>query len=194
MDSDDIALPKRIQTQVKLLEKHPKIAGCGTWMETFGEKSDIWKYPKDSNRLKCELLFRCELAHPTTMYRKDVLEKYQIRYNNKIKYVEDYDFWYQLIKYENLCNIAEPLLLYRLHTNNISRSNDLEKSKALMEVHRKLISEIGIRPTKRQLLLHESLARSSYDVNTNFLKQSRGLALNSSLKRIVAILFIKRRI
>ena len=171
MDSDDISLPNRIHTQVTLLEKHEEIAGCGTWIKTFGQQAEIWKYPVKSNRLKCELLFRCELAHPTTMYRRDILNKYQIRYNDKIKYVEDYDFWRQIIEHEKLCNISEPLLLYRIHDSNISRSNITEKNMSLMNIHKQFLDKIGINATSQELELHEKIARSKSIHNSQYLKQ-----------------------
>lgn len=172
MDADDISINTRIEKQISYMESNPDIGVCGTWVETFGEKNELWKYPTDINTLKCKLLFSCELAHPSTIYRKDILEKHNIRYDSNMSYAQDYDLWQKLVKHTDLCNIPEPLLKYRLHTKNISRTNANEKKLTLIDIHRNFLKEIGIVAQLENLELHEKLARSRFDNTEDFIKKA----------------------
>jgi glycosyltransferase involved in cell wall biosynthesis len=71
MDQDDIALPERLEKQVKFMDSHNDVAACGTWVKTFGKIDGfINKTLTDPEDIKANLLFYTSMAHPTVMIRE----------------------------------------------------------------------------------------------------------------------------
>lgn len=56
----------------------------------------------------------------TGVVRKSILEKYQIYYNEKVKYLNDWLFWLDLSRVCDFVFIREPLYYYRVHETNTS--------------------------------------------------------------------------
>ena len=115
MDADDISYYNRLKVQFEFMERHPDIGVCGTWLKTFGDKNIEWRYPVESDPIKCCLLFESPFAHPTVMIRRDTLIKNKILYDASNQITEDYDFWVRLSNITNFANIPEVLYSYRLH-------------------------------------------------------------------------------
>lgn len=57
MDADDISLPERFEKQVAFMEAHDEVGLCGTWVGTFGQRSEQWQYPIEDEDIRCMLLF-----------------------------------------------------------------------------------------------------------------------------------------
>ena len=57
MDSDDISLPERFETQVNYLETHPDIDLCSCGMTLFGAKEGTWVRDADPEMVKITALF-----------------------------------------------------------------------------------------------------------------------------------------
>ncbi len=125
MDADDISLPDRFKLQVEFLENNPTCSVVGGFVETFGDKEEVWKYPKQLKYL--ELIKGCFMAHPTIMLRRDDFNKYNLRYKTNIL-CEDYELWSRAIRFLNFCNIQEVLLKYRIHGDNLSLNPEIKNS------------------------------------------------------------------
>lgn len=122
MDADDISMPTRIECQVDYMERHPSVIICGTQIELFGCLK-IRNRPnlKETNEeLKNRLFRRSCFAHPTVMFRRDVLLRSGIRYNSEYKHAEDYKMWIDCVNYGEFYNIQEVLLKYRISESQIS--------------------------------------------------------------------------
>ncbi|HLV62675.1 glycosyltransferase family A protein [Galbibacter sp.] len=68
MDSDDIALPNRLQLQVDFLNSHPKVGCVGALAEMIYENGKPFKlirYPSSYSKLKTYLFRTMSLSHPT---------------------------------------------------------------------------------------------------------------------------------
>ncbi len=133
MDADDISLPTRIEKQVALMEKYPNIIVCGTNISFFGSqiklKSASTSFICFSSfpEFKQFLIKGPGFAHPTVMIRKSILDMYNITYDNKFLFTEDYKLWVDLSPYGDFCNIDEKLLKYRLSETQISQPHNLEQ-------------------------------------------------------------------
>jgi hypothetical protein len=127
MDSDDIMLKGRIGFQVEFMKTHPHVGIAGCQMHIFS-KSDTeitvcrhtpivvtdndWKAP------------RCLVAHPSVIYRRNVLKKVDY-YSEWALHYEDLEMWSKLYKIgEKLVNIPTVLMLYRIHPESVSRKNN----------------------------------------------------------------------
>jgi glycosyltransferase EpsE len=117
MDGDDCSLPDRIKLQVEYFEKHPDIAVLGGQINIIDETGTINSerlYPTNEKALKRYAIFRCPLAHPTVMFRREIVDK-GFTYNEKLKKAEDLDLWLRLFKNGwKLSNLNEKLLNYRV--------------------------------------------------------------------------------
>lgn len=131
MDQDDISLPNRIEEQINFMEAHPEIGICGTWMTAFNDKKQevLKKRPVKNNDIKAMLLFHNPIAHPTVMMRRDVLYKNNLRYDPLYDGLEDYDLWERMSVVTKMENMPKPLLLYRLHPTQLSRTSPARTEK-----------------------------------------------------------------
>lgn len=127
MDSDDIALPNRLETQVRYMDSNPGLGASGSDIEVFGEGIEPHVFTQLHSPEEClaGLIFNSCFAHPTVIIRKSVLDKHNLRYKDEFRGLEDYELWWQIGKYSGLNNIAHPLLRYRHHkgqeTQNVSQ-------------------------------------------------------------------------
>jgi glycosyltransferase involved in cell wall biosynthesis len=134
MDADDISLPRRFEHQAAFMESHPKVGVCGTYASAFkGQKETLWKHPVHHADIKVRLLFECCLVHPSVMIRKDLLDKYELRYNEQIGHSEDWELWQRAGRLFNLANIPEVLVRYRVHGQSLSRQT-LDRQQAAAEM------------------------------------------------------------
>lgn len=131
MDQDDISFPNRIEEQINFMEAHPEIGICGTWMMAFNEEKQkvLKKRPVKNNDIRAMLLFNNPMAHPTVMIRKESLDANNLRYNHEFDGLEDYDLWERMSMVTKMENIPKALLLYRLHSTQLSRTSKARQEK-----------------------------------------------------------------
>ncbi|MFC0472494.1 glycosyltransferase family 2 protein [Halalkalibacter kiskunsagensis] len=158
MDSDDISLPDRFSKQVSYLENHPEVGLCGAGIGKVAGTTDKWYLPFESEEIKCRLLFHCSFIHPSVMIRKKVLDDYNLRYNPEAIHAEDYELWRELVKVTKCINLNEVLVLYRVHSGQISEVNNTVQNHTADMVRKKQLRELGIEPTNEQMKLHIQLA------------------------------------
>ena len=121
MDSDDIAAPHRLETQVRFMDSNPEVGIVGSWYQRFDNNNSYGKIlttPPEVGVL--DLLSGSKIGHPTAMFRRSVFEKYGIEYESAYPHAEDYALWFQAIKVTKLANIQEVLLFHRCHSQNVS--------------------------------------------------------------------------
>ncbi|SKC18435.1 glycosyltransferase [Dyadobacter psychrophilus] len=129
MDADDISLPHRFEKQVEFMNLNPNCVVCGTWMNYFNESDlmELIREPIESDDIKRILLMRNCIAHPTVFIRRATLVLNSIRYNEQVRYCQDYDLFSRLAMYGTLANIPESLLKYRRSDQQISTSKKEEQ-------------------------------------------------------------------
>lgn len=116
MDSDDISLPERLQTQVDYLESHPDIDLCSCGMKLFGAKDDVWVRESDPEKVKITALFFSPILHASSVWRKESFERADLRFKQEMVPAEDYDLWTRaLVKGLKLVNLRQVLYKYRIH-------------------------------------------------------------------------------
>ena len=129
MDDDDISLPERFQKQYELMEREPKLGLCGTLQTTITpEKENVLYVAVDSEELKGEMLFGCQLSHTSVMIRRELFMKNKWYYPND-RIAEDYSLWLRILDKTRMVNISEPLVRHRYGFGNIS----FEKGESLIQ-------------------------------------------------------------
>lgn len=127
LDSDDVWDRKKLEKQIKVLEKKENLI---VWTEgevinensapigqTFTERHNATKKKKNGN------IFN-ELLHGNCIFKSSLILKKKnignLRFNERLKILDDYQFEVALSKDYNYYFIDEPLSKYRIHSNNIT--------------------------------------------------------------------------
>lgn len=157
MDADDIAVNNRFEKQVKYLDENKNIGVLGTGICTFGKNIKEQKrvFTTNVEQLKAELIFNSCIAHPTVMIRRDVLQKYNLRYDSEFAGAEDYYLWWNIAKVSKIMTLPDVLLKYRIHETQITKKKDeqyYKKMNRLMEIRFKDIGYAGTKEEKRMFM------------------------------------------
>jgi glycosyltransferase involved in cell wall biosynthesis len=161
MDSDDISLPKRFQLQIDLMEKNPEIILCGTSFKLMNS-SKVINHPNGHSEIVLKLLEGTAFGHPTVMIRNEILKNNNIVYNHEYEPAEDYFMWTQLVKFGYVENIPEVLLLYRVHSNQVSSLHAERQQKIANRIRGLYFVQFFNELTKRKLLKEFDFDRTTY--------------------------------
>lgn len=155
MDCDDVSLPERLATQVKFMDNHKEIGVCGSWIKTIGKNIDYKnKFFTKPEEIKTSLLFNTSLAHPSIIMRREMLLKYNLRYDINYPHAEDYELWSRSIKHFSLANIPKVLLLHRLHADAVSNQFSDIQGQNSIKIRMAQLKNIGINPTYEDIKTH----------------------------------------
>ncbi|MCB1787858.1 MAG: glycosyltransferase family 2 protein [Gammaproteobacteria bacterium] len=122
MDADDIALPERLDAQVRVMRERPEVVLCGAAtirVDSNGNRLALGEWPVDPVVLAWYGIFRPVVAHPTAMYRRSLIDR-GLRYDEDLHTAQDFGFWSKLVEHGSVAMIATPLLLYREHSGSVS--------------------------------------------------------------------------
>lgn len=120
LDADDVALPDRFVRQIEFLDAHPAVGavgGAAIVVDAAGRRGSTLRFPTSSTAIQATLLRHNCLAHPSVMLRRAALEEVG---GYRFDHVEDYDLWLRLSERFELANLPEPMILYRIHPDQLS--------------------------------------------------------------------------
>ncbi|WP_181459120.1 glycosyltransferase family 2 protein [Herbaspirillum rubrisubalbicans] len=158
MDSDDICAPDRFGQQVAFLRGHPEIDIVGGAIRFFGNVvPNVFTFPTSHADIHPAMLFYCPLAHPALMFRRELLDRGLIRYDDAFRHAEDYHLWSRLLLQVKAANLSQVVLDYRLHAQQVSSDSSDKQYAASLRVRRQMLEECGIEPSADEIALHESV-------------------------------------
>jgi glycosyltransferase involved in cell wall biosynthesis len=137
-DADDESLPGRFQAQVEFLERNPDVGVLGTaWREEDARGNQVRpRVPFVPGLLNDRLHDRNPITHTTVMFRRDVVLRHG-GYDERYRYVEDYELWLRLAAGGVLLwNLPEVLAIRRMTGGNIAARH--EQAQVLAEVRLRL--------------------------------------------------------
>jgi glycosyltransferase involved in cell wall biosynthesis len=140
MHADDIADIHKLEKQVNFMKANPEVGICGTWVNLIGDKIGVWTYPLKNQDCKNLLLNAVPFAHPAVMIRTGIIKSLITPYEQAMVPAEDYDLWVRLALITDFANLQEPLLHYRIHSNQIGRTADHRIPAIFAEIRKKIIS------------------------------------------------------
>ena len=133
MDSDDISLKDRFQKQLEFMENNLDIGVCGSAILSFDNK--IYLYPLKDELIKSELIFSTPFAHPAVIIRKEIIEKYNLFYNEEFLHSQDFELFSRMAKVTKMANLKVPLLKYRVLESSITKkTKEKERYKFLNKI------------------------------------------------------------
>ncbi len=170
MDADDISLPNRLKLQFEYMEKHREVGICGGAIFVFNNQGEkyIHRYPILHKDILAYLLFEPCFAHPTVIFRKKIIQKHSLFYNEQLSPAEDYDLWVRASELCELGNVSDVVLKYRQHEMQESMKNKSKQLNNANIIRMKQVSKLGIQLAKYEKAVYESFCIYQIDNNTNF--------------------------
>ena len=130
MDADDICVPHRFERQVQYLDEHPEIDILGSNALLFNDgqtdkTTKVSTLPLLDKDIKAHFsLARDNIINPSSMWRHSSIKALGINYAQTAT-APDFHMWVQYALHKKtFANLAEPLLLYRLHPGQESKKHD----------------------------------------------------------------------
>jgi len=187
MDQDDISMPERLERQSKFMKDNPNVDVVGTWLQLMGKYDEILELETKSEDIKMNLLTNENLAHPSVMIRKRVLEKYNFIYDTSYNVAQDYDLWVRMFDFCSFANIPEALIKYRMHDNQNSNIMEKHNHTETNRILKNLLKKMDIQPNESDLIIHKKLF-TGYDIDSlligevfKYLRQLRSSNLRNKI-------------
>lgn len=119
-DGDDIMVPDKMEKQVKYLKEHNDIilvSGGYSYMDAEGKTDGKIIMPKyqSNEQIKAFILFRNCIAGGAALFRREVIDKHCIHFDEANKASEDYRFWIDMLPYGNFANVEDCFFYYRIN-------------------------------------------------------------------------------
>lgn len=140
-DSDDIAMPDRLEKQLAYLNAHPECVAVGSRMlliEPYGSPLCVSDHALTHEEIDAGLMRGggwC-MPQPAAMVRRDAVMRVGM-YRKAYEWSEDLDLFLRLAEVGKLANLPEPLVKYRIHPN----SSNHTKRAAQLAIKRDLVAE-----------------------------------------------------
>lgn len=130
MDADDISVPTRLEKEFSFLEKHPNIDIISSNKIDIDEIDQIINIPsslpKEDKEIKKLLEIGSVICHSAAMFKREAI--LSIGGYRLFPASQDYDLWLRASDHNlKFAIIDEPLIKYRIRSNNISNSNPLKQ-------------------------------------------------------------------
>jgi glycosyltransferase involved in cell wall biosynthesis len=123
LDADDICELTRLEKQVLLAKTSKSLVFIGTGcvlINENGKRLSLHRYPTKHSALVRHLrTVRKFPTHSSVMYRKELVQAIR-GYRTRITRSQDFDLWLRLASHGKLACIDEPLVMIRLHADQIS--------------------------------------------------------------------------
>ncbi len=148
MDTDDIALPDRLEKQVAYMDAHPEVSVVGGSIREFNDEGTIDRVktmPKTQDEILEYVKIRNPLNHMTVMYRKSAI--LEIGNYQHFPYLEDYSLWSRMLsKGYQIRNMEDILVRARTSMGLVKRRSGWAYFKTFKKL-RKLQHELGLTNT-----------------------------------------------
>jgi glycosyltransferase involved in cell wall biosynthesis len=130
LDSDDLWLPRKLEVQLRYLERHPRIAICQTeelWVRHGRRVNPMQKHQKRSGWIFRECLPRCIISPSAVMLRRESFKALG-GFDEMLPACEDYDLWLRAALRYEIATLAESLIVKRGgHDDQLSRQWGLDR-------------------------------------------------------------------
>ncbi|MEM1345989.1 MAG: glycosyltransferase family 2 protein [Pseudomonadota bacterium] len=140
-DADDLSRLDRIERQIGFLDAHPDhlfVASSYRAIDDEGRLRRTKIKPMDHFALRWLARFRMPVEHPSLCFRARLPDGTAVRYDGSYRVAQDYPFVAWLCEHAKGAVLAEPLLDYRTHAQNISSTRTAEQRRIVFETARQV--------------------------------------------------------
>lgn len=146
MDADDISTKDRLKIQYEFMEKNPEITVSGSqinFIDEFGRRSkNISKFPITKKAINLALVFSTPVAHPTAIFRRDIICEEFRGYDSAYQVAQDIELWSRVTHCHKITNIADELLTMRIHGKSVTADVANPRRKKHFQIWSKKYPEI----------------------------------------------------
>jgi glycosyltransferase involved in cell wall biosynthesis len=200
MDADDIALPERLELQVRYLDDHPDVVAVGGQVQRVDAEARPlrpMRYPVAPETCRAYLAFGSPFCHPAVTLRADAVDRCG-GYRDTYADAEDFDLWLRLSKIGELANLENTVLHYRVHGAGITKTRARQQANATALAL--VDAKFGIEPLarSRNLVSHKDdwrVIESWLPAKSRHFARSayfRALALNGGIVQPDQFAFLKQ--
>ncbi|MES1940368.1 family 2 glycosyl transferase [Salinisphaera sp. T5B8] len=161
LDSDDFALPQRLDRQARFLDTHADHAGVGgfiEWIDAAGKPTGkIKRKAVDPDQVAAERLFRAGLENSTAMTRTAVLRAFDHREDFALG--SDYDLWARIAAEYRLSTLPEVLVYRREHDDRASHDHVDQSKGWRLQIFAAQLDALGMDYAPEDLERHYLLRR-----------------------------------
>jgi glycosyltransferase involved in cell wall biosynthesis len=122
-DADDFSLPKRIETQLDFIQKHPEYAvvGCSAYiMDKDGTINRVFRKPTDPRKIRLWILTDTPMIHGAVIMNREILLA-EGGYDETHVTSQDFEFWSRLMrKGYRVTNVPDILVVIRHYAASMS--------------------------------------------------------------------------
>jgi len=143
IDSDDVALPTRLEMQLNFLERNLEYGLVGSNIIIINEDSkEIGKrsYPLEDEEIRNLIIKYNPFAQSSILLRKTVIEQIGL-YDEEWFVCQDYDYWLRVGKIWKLHNLSDPLIKYRFSSSQVKKKFLKETIRNTIKIQKKGILE-----------------------------------------------------
>ena len=120
MDADDIAVPDRLEKEVKLISKSNKDIIFSDSVFFKNKKIQFLnKINTEKENLKRKIELRGHICHPSVLYNRNFILG-NGGYNENLDHSEDWELWIRLLNKGNFVHLNEFLLFMRIREKSLS--------------------------------------------------------------------------
>ena len=173
LDCDDYAETTRLEKQVRFLDKNEEFGLVGSWVTLIDRENrikEVWNLEHRPERIPSKLLFLNQFAQSSVMMRKEFAE---LKYREEIPLAEDYDLWVRISQKTRVINLAEFLVKYRLHQENISQIKVIELQKNVFKIYKYQLEKLGIYANQDELIIHEKIGNMNFETTASFFEKAK---------------------
>jgi GT2 family glycosyltransferase len=130
LDADDVALPQRLERQVRYLDGHPEIALLGSWADGIdgsGRVTDRLRPPPQPERVADVLAHINPFIHSSVIFRA-ALARDLAGYRAAFEAAEDDDLWLRIAEVGSVAILPESLIRYRTHKTSVTSRNAVRQA------------------------------------------------------------------
>ncbi|MCL1472408.1 glycosyltransferase family 2 protein [Argonema antarcticum] len=176
IDSDDINVPDRFTKQIAYMDSHPEVGVCGSWVKTIGEVSgELWRCAVNPEIIHCRTLFEAVMCHPTTILRRQFLDRYSLRYTLELRRAQDWDLYCRGARHFAIANIPEVLVYYRWRNYPKNLSDEELKSERyyfFYEIDKRNFQALNLQATEDEMLIHRRLGNLELKRDSDFVTKA----------------------
>ncbi len=184
LDSDDIAMPERIEKQVDFLEKNQDYVMCGTFYDTIDSHGKFLKkinFPTSNRDIVTFLILGNCFCNSTIMARTPLAK--ELKYTPGYDIVEDYELWYRMSARSKIANLPFYGTLYRVHANSISVAKMNDMFARVKKINSRILADLGFEFSAQELEIHSCLLNRNIDF---FRDDARFMELGSWIGKLGA--------
>lgn len=155
LDSDDIALPDRLEQQVAFLEANRQFGVCGAIHQHIDENNKLQEkivYPSSHRDIRTHMTITNCFCNSTVMLRTALARKEP--YSAEYPLGEDYELFYRLSSQTQVTNLPVLGTLYRVHGNNISLTKIDSMFAMVRKLNHRILADLGLTYTEKEMELH----------------------------------------